>query len=250
MKDTGAVFVRNTWYDQTSESAQEQHLPQPALELTLPEGAELIPLPSLETLTLPQKPLAQCILERRSLRKYADETLSLAELSILLFTTQGIQQTLHGRNSQATIRTVPSAGARHAFETYLFIQRVEGLQPGLYRYSALNHALVCLTPGVEQMEIAAEACLGQKQVLTSAVTFVWAAVVERMTWRYVERGYRYLYLDAGHVCQNLALMAEALECGICPIAAYDDDMLNRALALDGESAFAIYVASLGKKPAA
>jgi SagB-type dehydrogenase family enzyme len=91
------------------------------------------------------------------------------------------------------------------------------------------------------------ACLDQKQVETSAVTFIWAAVVKRMAWRYVERGYRYLFLDAGHVCQNLYLAAEAVGCGACAIAAYHDDLLNQALGLDGENIFAIYLASVGKR---
>jgi len=72
--------------------------------------------------------------------------------------------------------------------------------------------------------------------------------VERMYWRYVERGYRYLHLDAGHVCQNLALGAEQLGCGICPIAAFDDELLNATLGLDGRNLFVIYLASVGKKP--
>jgi SagB-type dehydrogenase family enzyme len=84
-------------------------------------------------------------------------------------------------------------------------------------------------------------------VAESAVTFLWVAVVERMFWRYVERGYRYLHLDAGHVCQNLALAAEQIGGGICPIAAFGDEDLNRELGLDGENLFVIYLASMGKK---
>jgi SagB-type dehydrogenase family enzyme len=92
-----------------------------------------------------------------------------------------------------------------------------------------------------------KACLDQAQVLNSAVTFFWVAIVERMFWRYDERGYRYLHLDAGHVCQNLYLAAEAIQCGVCAIAAFNDDMVNQALGLDGEKELAIYIASLGRK---
>jgi SagB-type dehydrogenase family enzyme len=96
-------------------------------------------------------------------------------------------------------------------------------------------------------EKVAHACLEQPQITNSAATFIWVAVVERMFWRYVERGYRYLHLDAGHVCQNLALGAEQIASGICPIAAFDDEALNTLLGLDGEELFAIYLASAGKK---
>jgi SagB-type dehydrogenase family enzyme len=68
-----------------------------------------------------------------------------------------------------------------------------------------------------------------------------------MTWRYQERGYRYMLLDAGHACQNLYLAAEAIGCGACALGAFDDNLLNRALGLDGESQFVIYAAPVGKK---
>jgi SagB-type dehydrogenase family enzyme len=83
-------------------------------------------------------------------------------------------------------------------------------------------------------------------VNTSGVTFFWVAVSERMEWRYPVRGYRYLHLDAGHVCQNLYLAAEAISCGVCAIAAFDDEKVNEALNLDGENLFVIYVATVGK----
>jgi SagB-type dehydrogenase family enzyme len=142
---------------------------------------------------------------------------------------------------------VPSAGARHAFETYLLVKRVEGLEPGLYRYLAIEHTLIELDLTAELTEQIMHACLEQKQVRNSAVTFMWIAVLERMAWRYSERGYRELHKDAGHVCQNLYLAAEAVDCGACAIGAFDEEQLNRLLKLDGEQLFAIYLASLGKK---
>jgi SagB-type dehydrogenase family enzyme len=87
----------------------------------------------------------------------------------------------------------------------------------------------------------------QKQILRSAVTFLWDAVAARTVWRYDQRGYRYMHLDAGHVCQNLYLAAEAIGCGVCAIAAFDDVLLNQAVNLDGQREFIIYAASLGKK---
>jgi SagB-type dehydrogenase family enzyme len=90
-------------------------------------------------------------------------------------------------------------------------------------------------------------CLGQKSVESSAVTFIWVAIVDRMKWRYDVRGYRYLHLDAGHVCQNLYLASESIQCGVCALAAFDDDEINQVLGLDGKQQFVIYVAPVGKK---
>lgn len=105
-------------------------------------------------------------------------------------------------------------------------------------------------PGTEfehrQVRVAA-GCLNQQHILKSAVTFLWTAVPDRMTWRYGERGYRYLHLDAGHVCQNLYLAALSVGCGVCAIAAFDDAAMNRLLGIGGEEQFLIYVAMVGKK---
>ena len=247
MQDTGKTFIRNTYYDRVSQSAQEAGEPQPPLEIAIPADAVQIPLPAIEEIEHPPMALVDSILQRRSLRQYSDEALTLEELSLLLFTSQGIQEVREGRRHKATFRTVPSAGARHAFETYLLINRVNGVEPGLYRYSALNHSLVQVNVEASIAQEVTAGNLGQKQVLNSAVTFLWVAVVERMAWRYVERGYRYLHLDAGHVCQNVSLVAEAIHCGVCAIAAYDDEKLNEVLGVDGEEQFVIYVAALGKK---
>jgi SagB-type dehydrogenase family enzyme len=240
----GKDFMEKTKYKYLSESLQRQGVPIPPLEYPYDPTAELISLPDPETLPAFPIDLRRAIDQRCTLRKYLDEPISQNELSFLLWTTQGVKSVT---NRPVTFRTVPSAGARHAFETFLVINRVEGISPGLYRFISLEHALL---PVVIDDEIAgkiAEACLQQNQVTSSAVTFIWVVVTERMYWRYGERGYRYLHLDAGHVCQNLYLAAEAIECGVCAIAAFDDELLNDALSLDGQTMWAIYVGALGKK---
>lgn len=248
MKPAGLIFFKASTHANCSPSPQSLNLPQPPLELPLAPDARLIPLPVPAGLALPGIDLKEAIERRSTLRAYRDQPLTLEELSYLLWLTQGVKEVTR---RPVTLRTVPSAGARHAFETCLLINRVEGIEPGLYRFVATQHALTPLAPAhAVQGSLCAEithACLEQRQIPSSAVTFLWVAVPERMTWRYVERGYRYLLLDAGHVCQNLYLAAEAIGCGVCAIAAYDDDLLNAALDLDGETLFAIYVASLGKR---
>ena len=227
-----------------SESPQDLGLPQPPLELPLTNDAALIALPAPGELNIPDLDLRAAIERRRTLRRYKEQPLSLQELAYLLWLTQGVKEVTR---RPVTLRTVPSAGARHAFETYLLINRVEGLEPGLYRYAASQHALLRLDMPATIAQDVYAGCFQQGQVLSSAVTFLWAAVSERMTWRYTERGFRYLLLDAGHVCQNLYLAAEAVGCGVCAIAAYDDDCLNQSIGLDGDSQWVIYVASLGKR---
>lgn len=240
----GKQFMQRTRYAFLEPSLQSQGFPQPPLELGYDPAVKLIPLPKPEE--LPEYPveLRQAIEQRISQRNYSRTPLSLSELSYLLWCTQGVKRVTR---RPATLRTVPSAGARHAFETCLLINRVEGLEPGLYRFIALEHALLPLELNPEIANRIMHASEDQPQITKSAVTFIWVAVRERMYWRYGERGYRYLHLDAGHVCQNLYLSAEAIESGVCAIAAFDDDEMNRVLKLDGEEQFVIYLAALGKK---
>lgn len=244
MKPIGYEFMKATYPQELSESPQDQGKTQPPLELPLPEGAQIIELPAPVKLSMPEISLRQAIEARRSVRQYAEQALTLDELSYLLWLTQGVKSF---SKRPVTLRTVPSAGARHAFETYLLVNQVFGCEPGLYRFAAGQHALARLSAPANIRDQVTQACFNQGQVYHSAVTFIWVAVMERMAWRYVERGYRYLHLDAGHVCQNLYLAAEALECGVCAIAAYDDEKINATLELDGENLFVIYLASLGKK---
>ena len=162
----------------------------PPLELPLPEGAQVLPLPDGKSLKLPALDFAALVENRETLRKYSPNVLSLAELAYLLWGTQGVK-TISDKG--VTRRTVASAGARHAFETYLLVNRVEGLEPGLYRYLALKHQIARLPAPVDFNQQLTQACLNQSHVANSAVTFVWVADTQRMTWRYVERGYRYMF---------------------------------------------------------
>jgi len=241
----GRTFLEQTRYCNLGRSAQQEGASPPPVEQPF-SGADLIELPPLEQCDLPPVDVRKLIGQRTSVREYSTEPLDLKTLSFLLWATQGVKEVVRG---YITLRTVPSAGARHAFETYLLINRVEGLEPGLYRYLALEHKLGALRPGPAAGGEVLAGCLGQEMVLGSAVTFIWTAVPYRMTWRYQERGYRYLYLDAGHVCQNLYLAAEAAGCGSCAIGAFDDDRMNGVIGVDGETEFVIYLSSVGKKPA-
>jgi SagB-type dehydrogenase family enzyme len=240
----GKEFMEGTKYHNMGKSAHRLRMPPPPAELEWDRRKTPIRLPAPRELRLGALSLREAIEQRRSLRSYSTAPLSLEELSYLLWCTQGVQQVTGG---SLTMRTVPSAGARHALETLLCVNNVAGLRPSLYRFLALDHALVeeNLEPGFAERLV--EACLGQEFVKSCAVTFIWVADVYRMTYRYSERGYRYLHLDAGHVCQNLYLAAEAIGCGACAIAAFEDDEVNRVLGLDGENRFAIYLGTVGKK---
>ena len=241
----GHEFMLKTRYENLEPSGQGEKLPQPPLEVFYNGTETIIDLPMPEDIPAITIDFMAAVELRTSVRDYQHTPISLLELSFLLWCTQGVKQVLGG--NKATLRTVPSAGARHAFETYLLINNVDGIKPGLYRFLALEHKLAEVNMTDTIAEEISKACLGQKFIMSSAVTFIWTADVERMTWRYGQRGYRYIHLDAGHICQNLYLSAQVIGCGACAIAAFDDEQLNHVVGIDGEKQFAVYVGTVGKR---
>lgn len=244
MANIGIEFLKESSLPLAEESAESQNLPQPPLAWEPDPAAELIDLPEPSSVGIGPVDLLALIENRRTLRRYTPDSLTLAELSYLLWITQGVKQVTP---RPVTLRAVPSAGARHAFETLLLVNRVEGLEPGLYQYAALQHKLVLVNPDPTLADRLTAACLDQPHIKNSAVTFIWTAVAERMIYRYGMRGYRYLFLDAGHVCQNLYLGAESIGCGACALDAFEDAAVNGILGLDGEENFAIYMGTLGRR---
>ena len=236
--------MERTRYKYLGSSDQQKGLTQPPLEVPKIDNGNTVDLPDPKKFKPNKILIDEAISTRTSVRAYSEQPLSLEELSFLLWCTQGVKS-IHSRN--ATLRTVPSAGARHTFETYILVNRVKGIEPGLYRFLALSHKLQEVDLDENMAEKITDSCLRQRFISSSAVTFIWVAVVYRMMWRYQERGYRYIHLDAGHICQNLYLAAESIGSGVCAIGAFDDDILNTILGIDGIEQFAAYVATCGKK---
>lgn len=239
----GRRFMKETGYAFLEPSDQEKGRPQPPLQHRF-EGGEPIALPRPEDLPYPEAGLRQMIDARRSLRTFAAEPMSLDELAYLLWCTQGVSRVVPDR---ATFRTVPSAGARHPFETILLVNHVASLAPGLYHYAALEHELVPLPSDGNVAERLAAACHGQEMVQVAPVTFFWVADEYRMAWRYSGRALRYIHLDAGHVCQNLYLAAESIGGGACGIAAFFDEKVNELLGLSETGLYVVYLAVVGKR---
>lgn len=227
-----------------SKTAQNRRIPPPPVEKPYREDGQVIPLASPgELKDLYPITLQAAIDNRQSRRKFRREPISLEELSFLLWATQGIRQVI---DSGHALRTVPSAGARHALETYLCVLNVDNLDAGFYRYLPLRHSLL-----VEKLDEMAgqkiiRASFNQSWMADAAVIFLWAAIPYRMEWRYSLAAHRVILLDAGHVCQNLYLACEAIGAGTCAVAAYDQEQMDRVLGIDGENEFVIYTAAVGR----
>jgi SagB-type dehydrogenase family enzyme len=186
-------------------------------------------------------PLYKVLQKRRSERRFLNEELSDKDFSQILWSGQGL--TLSNEHHQ--FRTAPSAGALYPIETYCVINRVSGFKPGVYHYQIPYHCLVLLKEGQFGKDLAM-AALGQRMVQEAAFNLIWSAVIERSKWKYDQRAYRYIYLDAGHIAENTALAAVSAGLGSVQIGAFFDDEVDRVIDADGISEFTIYMTSVGK----
>jgi len=203
--------------------------------------------PDAEKVKLPtdwgmDESLMQTLLYRRSRRRYTDRALSMQDLAMLLWASQGIS----GRAGNFFFRTAPSAGALYPVETYISIQNVESLSPGLYHFHPADFCLEKMKDGSQGSNVA-KGALGQNFMAKAGAVFIWSAILRRNFSKYGHRGLRYVMMDAGHICQNLLLAAEGLKLGACPVAAFYDDELNDLLGLDGEEESVIYLAAVGAR---
>ncbi len=237
MKSTFGVYKEHL-------TDQMKGVTPPPLSKIAGKKNKIIKLPEPEKKTVLETHIFNCIESRKSRRKFSPEPLSVAELTYLLWATQGVRKTF-SHNTHA-LRTVPSAGARHPFETYLAVNSIEGLEPGLYRYLPFENSLEYLE-AIEQMEEKLiEGALDQVFAGQCAVSFIWTVIPYRTEWRYTVKSSKIILLDAGHMAQNLYMACESINCGTCAIGAYDQKKMDDLLGIDGEEEFTIYLSPVGK----
>jgi len=190
------------------------------------------------TVELPPPPVSgqmtveQAIAQRRSWRDFDPEPLTMQQVSQLLWAAQGITH-------DGQLRAAPSAGACYPLETYLVCRY------GVFRFLPREHAVLKTAEGDPRPQLA-RAALGQRFVSDAPATIAFAALYERTVSRYGERGFRYVYMDAGAAAENVHLQAEALDLGSVSVGAFDDDAVAAALGLpSGEKA--IYLIPVGRR---
>jgi len=187
------------------------------------------------------EPLYHLLQQRRSVRNYNPDKVSGSKLSKVLWASQGISLSTEYHQ----FRTAPSAGGLFPIETYCVINNVDGFPAGVYHYQVSYHSLILLKEGNFGLDLA-RAALGQKMMRDASFNLVWTAMIDRSKWKYDQRAYRYIYLDAGHIAQNTALAAVSCELGSCQIGAFFDEEVEQIIGVDGEEEFVIYMTSVGK----
>jgi len=199
-----------------------------------------------DTLTTPD--YMKLVEARRSLRDYSGKPMTQAELAFMLWSAQGVKSY---RGNVATFRTVPSGGARHPFETYIAVQHVEGLEPGLYRYLPLENvgekavAIERLGNIDDYPDTITAMLAGQAWAAKAPVILFYSCIPYRAEWRYDSAAHRVVLIDLGHLGQNVMLSAVALGLGSCCMAAYDQQLCDKVLGFDGLDEYTVYAISVG-----
>jgi SagB-type dehydrogenase family enzyme len=237
----GRQFLKPDWQKwRMLKTDQSQGVPVPQMQKPFNVDSKLIDLLPIDQITCGKVSVVDIIRQRRTRRKFNKESISLEELSYLLWATQGVIEKYENRS----LRTVPSAGARHCFETYLYINRVAGLEQGLYRYLPFDNKLSRISLEEGLGEKLHQAMLGNDY--NCAVVFMWTAIPYRIEWRYSIVSHKFIAIDAGHICQNLYLACESIGCGCCAVGAYAQNEMDDFLQIDGEEEFTVYAASVGR----
>ena len=210
---------------------------QPDIYKTYPD-CQIIKLPHITPLA--NMSLHKALKQRKSIRGYHNTPLNKKALSYLLWASTGISR----REGGYEFRTAPSAGALYPIETYLVVNNVENVQLGVYHYNIQHHYLEMLKEG-DYSETIAHAALDQGMCADAPVVFIWTAIFQRMKWKYDQRAYRYIYLDVGHIAENLALTATSLRLGSCQIGSLFDDEVNQVIDVDGTEESVVFISVVG-----
>jgi SagB-type dehydrogenase family enzyme len=238
-RNIGEIFQKETKYDR-------EKMPAGSLDWDKkPDSYKEYPDAITVKLERPKKcgdmSLHEALLRRKSLRRYLDVPVSSDALSCLVWASSGIQRKEMGLE----FRTTPSAGALYPIETYLVVNEVEHIEQGIYHYNVKDHVLEELKRG-NSSDVTAQASLGQMMCAKAAVVIIWTAVFERSRWKYQQRAYRYVYLEAGQMAQNLALASTSLGLGCCQVGAFFDNEVNQIIGVDGTNESVVYMSVIGQ----
>jgi len=244
MNDVGKEFIKGTRYPDYSTVDLVLRKPEPPAELPIPEGANITKLPSPKKIKIPNIPVTDLIGKWEPSSFFSRSSMTLAELSALLWYTQGFRARI---NEFLVLRNVPSSGSRYPIETYFVAGEVKGLDTGIYRYVPSTHSIITMSEDPDLSTAIATASMNFKVVTRAAVTFIWVGIPYRSTWALGNRGYRSVLLEAGHTCQELIMTAGCFGFEVQPIDMFHDEMITHLAHLDPETQWPVYLAAVGKR---
>ncbi len=192
-----------------------------------------LPMPA----SISQVSLQKALESRKSTREFSSKAISGKDVSTLLYWTAGIK-----KNKTLENRFYPSAGARYPLETYILAQNCQ-LEKGLYHYYVRNNSLEKL---LSLKTFNFNQYFNQHWIPRAGVLVILTAVFKRNTIKYGDRGYRHILIEAGHLAQNLYLVATAQNLSVCAVGGYNDKKFEELLDIDGLSESIVYILAVGR----
>jgi len=244
MADIGTEFITGTKYPDFSTVDLVLRKPEPPAELPLPEGVKIIALPDPKKAKVPKKAVTEIIKTWEPTAFLARSSITLEQLSVLLWYSQGFRLRV---NEAQVLKNVPSSASRYPLETYFVAGEVEGLECGVYRYIPSTHSIAALREDSSLPLEMATASMNFKVVTRAAVTFIWVAVPYRSVWALGKRGYRSIFLEAGHTCQELIMVGSCYGLDVQPIDGFHDDLITQLTGIDPEKEWPVYLAAVGQR---
>ena len=215
---------------------------KPSPELFWCNTQNSVTLPS--RLDSPIEELLELMSCRRTNRTLASPKISLRQLSDCLYSGLGITGKVATPHGYLPLSMTPSGGARNPYEAFILARNVEGLAPGFYHYSAMEHTLALTKEGIPNSP--AEYLAKQEWADEMPAIIFLVAVLERTMWKYPDpNAYRVLLIEAGHIGQNIMLAASAHGLSACPTAALNHDLISCALDLSNITHVPVYSLTLG-----
>ncbi len=191
-------------------------------------------------LSVSEDEFIKLIKNRRTIREYTNKEISFEIFSKILYSSYGITY----RDNLKELRASPSAGARFPIRVYVAVFRVENLKPGLYIYNEKTNSIVLISEGDFREELYS-ICLEQEHIKTSSFMLIMVARSLKTTYRYGDRGFRYIYMDSAYISENIYLASTHYGVGTCAIGAFSDKAFNEFLSLDGVSDFVVLANTVG-----
>lgn len=177
--------------------------------------------------TSPQQQLENLIVNRRSIRHYAGTNISQEELARLLYYSYGIT------DKRRKFRAVASGGGLYPLEIYAVALKVDDLEQGIYHYNIEHNCLDVISRGDRLAELKESIWFEDIEIDDAAALFIVTSIFERSTLKYQDRGYRMILMEAGEVAQNMTLIANSLNLGVCLVGGFNDNNLSKILEIDG-----------------
>ncbi len=248
----GEDEVWELFHEASKVGRYDEFPPQEAILERMKELAEALDFDTFPAIALPTRlppmklSLSEAILSRASARALKPCLVPLDALATLLHHAYGVTRDDRGAGFPRPFRAAPSGGALYPLELFFHTRHVEGVPPGLYHYSPVRNEVRRIRDGDQSARIADALVPFQSQLARDATLVVFVtALFERSTFKYAARGYRFVLLEAGHVAQNLNLIATGLELACLNVGGFYDRQADELLGLDGLTHSTIYMVAIG-----